>query len=85
MTPFKDAPAPAGYGQALEEDEDAAGADLVVVCPGKPRIPGVKMDRRELVGARAREKMARAHAPVSDFQARSYSTVTRPAMSLNTN
>jgi malate dehydrogenase len=36
-----------------EEDGDIADADLVVVCPGKPRIPGVKMDRRELVGANA--------------------------------
>jgi malate dehydrogenase len=36
-----------------EEDEGVEGADLVVVCPGKPRIPGVQMDRRELVGANA--------------------------------
>lgn len=36
-----------------EEDGDVSGADLVVVCPGKPRIPGVEMDRRELVGANA--------------------------------
>ncbi len=36
-----------------EEDEGVTGADLVVVCPGKPRIPGVQMDRRELVGANA--------------------------------
>ena len=36
-----------------EEDEGVTGADIVVVCPGKPRIPGVQMDRRELVGANA--------------------------------
>jgi malate dehydrogenase len=36
-----------------EKDEGVTGADLVVVCPGKPRIPGVQMDRRELVGANA--------------------------------
>ncbi len=36
-----------------EEDEGVTGADLVVICPGKPRIPGVQMDRRELVGANA--------------------------------
>ena len=36
-----------------EEDEGVTGADLVVVCPGKPRVPGVQMDRRELVGANA--------------------------------
>ena len=36
-----------------EEDEGVKGADLVVICPGKPRIPGVQMDRRELVGANA--------------------------------
>ncbi len=38
---------------AYEEDGAVSGADLVVVCPGKPRNPGVKMDRRELVGANA--------------------------------
>ena len=38
---------------AYEEDEGLEGADLVVVCPGKPRIPGVKMDRRVLVAANA--------------------------------
>ena len=36
-----------------EKDEDVTDADLIVVCPGKPRIPGVNMDRRELVGANA--------------------------------
>ena len=36
-----------------EEDEGVTGADLIIVCPGKPRIPGVQMDRRELVGANA--------------------------------
>ncbi len=36
-----------------EEDDGVTGADFVVVCPGKPRIPGVQMDRRELVGANA--------------------------------
>ncbi|MCW3979162.1 MAG: hypothetical protein NWF12_05390 [Candidatus Bathyarchaeota archaeon] len=36
-----------------EEDGAVSGADLVVVCPGKPRIPGVEMDRRELVRANA--------------------------------
>ncbi len=37
-----------------EEDEGVEGADLVVVCPGKPRIPGVEMDRRDLVGENAK-------------------------------
>ncbi len=36
-----------------DEDEGVEGADLVVVCPGKPRIPGVQMDRRDLVAANA--------------------------------
>ena len=36
-----------------EEDEGVTDADLIIVCPGKPRIPGVQMDRRELVGANA--------------------------------
>ena len=39
--------------KTYEKDEGVTGADLVVVCPGKPRIPGVQMDRRELVGANA--------------------------------
>ncbi len=37
-----------------EEDEGVSGADLVVVCPGKPRIPGVEMDRRDLLAENAR-------------------------------
>jgi len=37
-----------------EEDEGPKGADLVVICPGKPRIPGVQMDRRDLVAENAR-------------------------------
>ena len=36
-----------------EMDEGVEGADIVVVCPGKPRIPGVQMDRRDLVAANA--------------------------------
>ena len=36
-----------------EEDEGVTDADLIIICPGKPRIPGVQMDRRELVGANA--------------------------------
>ena len=36
-----------------EEDADVSGADLVVVCPGKPRIPGVQMDRRDLMAENA--------------------------------
>jgi malate dehydrogenase len=36
-----------------EEDEGVTGSDLVVVCPGKPRIPGVSMDRRELISENA--------------------------------
>lgn len=37
-----------------EEDDGVSDADLVVVCPGKPRIPGVKMDRRDLVKENAK-------------------------------
>ena len=39
--------------KAYEEDEGVEGADLVVVCPGMPRTPGVEMDRRDLVAANA--------------------------------
>jgi malate dehydrogenase len=38
---------------AYEEDEGVEGADVVVVCPGMPRAPGVQMDRRDLVAANA--------------------------------
>lgn len=37
-----------------EEDERVCAADLLVVCAGQPRTPGVEMDRRELLGANAR-------------------------------
>ena len=38
---------------SYEMDEGVSGADLVIVCPGKPRIPGVKQDRRDLAIANA--------------------------------
>jgi malate dehydrogenase len=38
---------------AYDVDEGVEGADLVIVCPGKPRTPGVEMDRRDLVAANA--------------------------------
>jgi len=37
-----------------EEDEGVSGADLVMVCVGKPRLPGVQMNRRDLVAENAR-------------------------------
>lgn len=39
---------------AYERDEEVTGADLIVICAGKPRIPGVKMSRRDLVFENAR-------------------------------
>jgi malate dehydrogenase len=39
---------------SFDDDEGLVSADLVVVCPGKPRVPGVKMDRRDLVAANAK-------------------------------
>ena len=39
---------------AYERDEDVSGADLVVVTAGKPRMPGVKISRRDLVYENAR-------------------------------
>lgn len=37
-----------------EEDEGISGADLVVVCAGKPRTPSVQMSRRDLMAENAR-------------------------------
>jgi malate dehydrogenase len=38
---------------SYETDDGVSDADLVVVCPGKPRMPGVKQDRRDLATANA--------------------------------
>jgi malate dehydrogenase len=38
---------------SYEKDGDVSGADLVVLCPGKPRMSGVKQDRRDLATANA--------------------------------
>jgi malate dehydrogenase len=49
---LKHAAASMGYDVEIntyEEDEGVSGADLIVVCPGKPRTPGVQMSRRDLV------------------------------------
>ena len=40
--------------EAYEDNKDVSDADLLVVCPGKPRVPGVEMDRRDLVAENAR-------------------------------
>ena len=37
----------------FDRDEDLAGADLIVISAGYPRIPGVKMSRRDLAGKNA--------------------------------
>jgi len=37
-----------------EEDEEIAGADLILVCAGKPRTPGLQMSRRDLMQENAR-------------------------------
>lgn len=34
---------------ACEKDEEVADADIILISAGKPRIPGVKMSRRDLV------------------------------------
>ena len=39
---------------ACEKDEDVAGADIILISAGEPRIPGVKMTRRELAGQNAK-------------------------------
>ena len=33
---------------ACEKDENVAGADVILISAGQPRIPGVKMSRRDL-------------------------------------
>ena len=33
---------------SFDKDEDVSGTDVVIVCAGYPRPPGVKMDRRDL-------------------------------------
>ena len=38
---------------AYEADEDVSNADVIVVCVGKPRTPGVEMSRRDLVAENA--------------------------------
>jgi malate dehydrogenase len=40
--------------KSYEKDEGVSGADMIVVCAGKPRIPGIQMSRRELVAENAR-------------------------------
>jgi len=40
--------------KTYEEDDGPENADLVVICVGKPRQPGVKMDRRDLVAENAK-------------------------------
>lgn len=53
---LKHAAASLGYDVEIntyEEDGDVSGADMIVVCAGKPRMPGVQISRRDLVAENA--------------------------------
>lgn len=69
---------------AYEEDEGVSNADLVVVCPGKARIPGVEMSRRDLVADNARIIDHVAHVmPPRNTKAR-FVVVTNPVDAMAT-
>jgi malate dehydrogenase len=39
---------------SCEQDEEVAGADIILISAGEPRMPGVKMSRRDLAGKNAK-------------------------------
>jgi malate dehydrogenase len=84
---LKHAAASLGYDveiNAYERDEDVSGADLIVVCPGKPRLPGVQTSRRDLVADNAEiiDYVAEAMPP-NNHGAR-YVVVTNPVDAMAT-
>jgi malate dehydrogenase len=63
---------------ACERDEDVAGADIILISAGQPRVPGVKMSRRDLAVQNAKTVKYVAEATVSRNPGAKYIVITNP-------
>ena len=63
---------------ASEKDEDVAGADIILISAGKPRVPGVKMTRRDLAVQNGQIVKHIAEATVQNNPDAKYVVITNP-------
>ena len=63
---------------ACEKDEEVAGADIILISAGEPRIPGVKMSRRDLAVQNAKIVRHIAEATSPNNPDAKYVVITNP-------
>ena len=63
---------------SCEKDEDIVGADIILISAGEPRLPGVKMTRRDLAVQNARIVKQVSLATVSNNHSAKYVVITNP-------
>jgi len=61
-----------------EHSRDVSGADIIVICAGFPRQPGVRMSRRELIGKNTEIVKSIAEAARKGNPGAKYVVVTNP-------
>ena len=63
---------------ACEKDEEVAGADIILISAGEPRIPGAKMSRRDLAVQNAKIVRHIAEATSPNNPGAKYTVITNP-------
>ncbi|MGC8939089.1 MAG: malate dehydrogenase [Candidatus Bathyarchaeia archaeon] len=63
---------------ACEKDEEVAGADIILISAGEPRIPGVKMSRRDLAVQNAKIVKHIAEVTSPNNPSAKYIVITNP-------
>jgi malate dehydrogenase len=63
---------------ACERDEDVKGADIILISAGKPRTPGVKMSRRDLVVQNGKIVKQIAQSTAPNNRDAKYVVITNP-------
>ena len=61
-----------------DRDEDVAGADVILISAGQPRVPGVKMDRRDLAVQNGKTVKYIAEATASRNPGAKYIVISNP-------
>ena len=67
---------------SCEKDEDVSGADIILISAGEPRIPGVKMTRRDLAVQNAKIIKIVSEGTVAKNPGAKYIVITNPVDSM---
>lgn len=63
---------------SCEHDEDVAGADIILISAGEPRVPGVKMSRRDLAIQNGKIVKQISEATITKNPGAKYVVITNP-------